>query len=53
MIPVAAFIREEITVLPQIGSTNLANSLFWISQMQYYRDGFFFFLSGIIVEVAP
>ena len=53
MIPIAAFIREEITVFLQSGSTEFVNLLFWISQAPYYREGFFFHLPGISVEVAP
>lgn len=53
MIPVPAFIMEKIIVFLQIGSTEFANFLFWVSQAPYYREGFFFYLPGMSVEVAP
>jgi exosortase len=53
MIPVPAFIMEEIIVFLQIGSTEFANLLFWLSQTPYYREGFVFHLPGISVVVAP
>jgi exosortase len=53
MIPVPAFIMEKIIFFLQIGSTEFANFLFWISQAPYYREGFVFHLPGISVEVAP
>jgi exosortase len=52
MIPVPAFIMEKIIVFLQIGSTEFANFLFWVSQAPYYREGFFFYLPGMSVEVA-
>jgi exosortase len=53
MIPVPAFIMERIITFLQIGSTEFANLLFWLSQAPYYRDGFVFQLPGMSVEVAP
>ena len=53
MIPIPAFIMEEIITFLQIGSTEFANLLFWLSQAPYYREGFVFHLTGMSVEVAP
>ena len=53
MIPVPAFIMEKIIVFLQIGSTEFANFLFWVSQAPYYREGFVFYLPSMSVEVAP
>jgi exosortase len=53
MIPVPAFIMDKIIVFLQIGSTEFANFLFWISQAPYYRESFVFHLPGMSVEVAP
>lgn len=53
MIPVPAFIMERIITFLQIGSTEFANFLFWLSQAPYYREGFVFHLPNISVEVAP
>ncbi|NPU84694.1 MAG: exosortase [Syntrophaceae bacterium] len=52
-VPVPAFIMNEIITFLQIGSTEFANLLLWVSQVPYYRDGFVFQLPGVIVEVAP
>jgi exosortase len=53
MIPVPAFIMEKIIVFLQIGSTEFADFLFWVSQAPYYREGFVFHLPSMSVEVAP
>ena len=51
MIPVPAFIMDEIIVFLQTGSTECANFLFWLSRAPYYREGFFFQLPGMSVVV--
>lgn len=53
MVPVPAFIMEKIIAFLQIGSTEFADFLFWVSHVPYYREGFFFHLPGMSVEVAP
>jgi exosortase len=53
MIPVPAFIMEKVIVFLQIGSTEFADFLFWVSQAPYYREGFVFHLPSMSVEVAP
>jgi exosortase len=53
MIPVPAFIMEEIIVFLQTGSAEFANLLFWLSQAPYYREGFVFHLTGMSIVVAP
>ena len=53
MIPVPAFVMEEIIFFLQSGSTEFANLLFWISQAPYYREGFVFYLPNLSIEVAP
>lgn len=52
-VPVPAFIMNEIITFLQIGSTEFANLLLWVSQVPYFRDGFVFQLPGVTVEVAP
>jgi len=52
-IPFPYSVMEWIIVFLQKGSTEFANFLFWISQAPYYREGFFFHLPGMSVEVAP
>jgi exosortase len=53
MIPVPAFIMEEVITFLQSGSTEFTHFLLWISHAPFYRDGFVFHLPGISVEVAP
>jgi exosortase len=53
MIPGPAFVMEKIISFLQIGSTEFANFLFWVSQAPYLREGFVFHLPDISVEVAP
>ena len=53
MIPIPALIMEEIITFLQRGSTEVADLLFWLSQVPYYREGFVFQMSGMSVEVAP
>lgn len=52
-VPVPAFFMNKIIAFLQIGSTEFANILFWVSQVPYIREGFIFQLPGVSVEVAP
>lgn len=53
MVPVPAFIMEEIIVFLQKGSTEFANLLFLAAGVPFFREGFVFHLAGQSIEVAP
>jgi len=53
MIPLPYEAMEKIITFLQMGSTEFANFLLWLSQAPYYREGFVFHTIGIDVEVAP
>lgn len=53
MIPFPYEMMEKIIIFLQMGSTEFANFLLWLSHVPYYREGFVFHTASIDVEVAP
>ena len=51
-IPVPTFLRDGIDVFLQHGSAAVANALFAVSGLPFYRDGLLFHLPGITIQVA-
>jgi len=52
MIPIPLVILDGFISSLQVASTEATNILFGILGVPYYREGFFFYLPGVAIEVA-
>ena len=52
MVPIPSLIIEEIIFFLQKGSSEATYVLFKLTGVSFYREGFFFYLPGITIEVA-
>ncbi len=52
MIPIPLVILDGFIYSLQVASTEATNILFGILGVPYYREGFFFYLPGVAIEVA-
>jgi exosortase len=52
MVPVPGFLMDRIILLLQICSTEVSYTIFKLTGVPIFREGFLFFLPGVTVEVA-
>jgi exosortase len=53
MVPIPSAIADRIIRVLQNGSAEVANGLFALTGVPYFREGFTFHLSSLSIEVAP
>lgn len=53
IVPLPAFLRDMIDTFLQHGSAAVANGLFTVSGLPFFREGLVFHLPGINLQVAP